>query len=629
MTRAHSWAGAAAVALILALAGPVAAEQRPLVYAIVVGNNDGLGMLPQLHYADDDALRFYDLAVGLTPKHNVALLTELDVETWRRIQLTGSGPPPYLPPTRERLLEVIRLFKGQIARVRRQDPGRPVHLYFFFSGHGERGYFFLKKKGEQIADSAFTGTDLDRTFADSQATLNALFIDACKSQSLFLAKGPATVGDDELGPDFSGLINKLERTSSRAPIGVLTSTVSDKPAGEARDIQGGYFSHVLISGLRGAADANSDGVVRYGELAAFVSFHTRRIAGQQPWFRPPAGRLDAPLIDLSQRKDLVEIPPGLGGHFAVFDAGGRNLVLEVHKTEAQWSRLMLSPGRYRVVWVKGPGEGLAAHVSIGGGQKARRLMRRDFSDRVTLGQEHVPKGQGLGAPPGQDEGHDSALAAFDAASSGFDQPFTPRVVSALTTAYNSGLTAASRLPPAPEDERRHMLSLGYGLYSPPTEPLEAGQGVSLTYARRLSSWPLLVGGSAIFSFSEHTHSATGLPFRLRRLALQLEAAYSLTLGRWLELYAGGYVGWQMVLLTREVLMREGEQEHTGTVLNGDAAGFRTGLTGGFRFNVVSGLWVAVGGGWGLDLVHEEDQQGESEARIFLRPFLQGQVGYAF
>jgi hypothetical protein len=616
-------AASLALGLTLLSAPPARAERRPLVYAIVVGNNDGLGMLPQLNYADDDALRFYDLATQLTTRQNVALLTELDVDTWRRIQADGAKPPPYLPPTRSKLLEVVRLFKGQIARVRRRDPGRRVHLYFFFSGHGERGYFFLKKKkSDRLAESAFTGTDLDRTFSDSEATLNALFIDACKSQSLFLAKGPRSPEDDELGPDFSGLIDRLDRTSRRAPIGVLTSTVSDKPAGEARDIRGGYFSHVLISGLRGAADANSDGVVRYGELAAFVSFHTRRIAGQRPWFRPPAGKLDAPLVELRARSDVLELPPGIGGHFAVFDGRGRDLVLEAHKTDAQWTRLILSPGRYKVVWITRPSRGLVATLDLSG---RRRLMKKDFALEVALGPDHVPKGEGLGAPPDEEQ----ALDAFDPARSGFDQPFTPRVVSALETAYNSGLSAVTRAPPGPLDVERNLVAAGYGLFAQPIDPLSLGQGVTLSYARRLRGWPLLVGGSAIFSFSEHESPTTGLRFRMRRLALQAEVSYARPLGRWLELFAGAYAGWQMVLLTRDVLTREGETERLGTVLNGDTGSFRTGLQGGFRFNIVNGLWIAASAGWGMDLVHEEDDAGESEAVTFLRPHFQGQVGYGF
>ncbi|MCK5798482.1 MAG: hypothetical protein KAI47_14925, partial [Deltaproteobacteria bacterium] len=367
---------------LVSVASPVLAgknplvDHTPLVYAVIVGHNGGWGVLPQLHYADDDALGFYRLATRLTPAKNVALLTELDVETWRRLQLANTPPPPYLAPTKRRLQQVLALFKRQVALSRRQNPRRPVHLYFFFSGHGEKGYFLLKKHGDKTLDGAFTARDLRNAFIDSKATLNGLFIDACKSKSLFTAKGAP--GESELGPDFSHLIKKVEANSRGLPIGVLTSTMSDRPAGEARSIGGGFFSHVLTSGLAGAADANSDGVVRYGELAAFVSFHTRRVSGQRPWFRPPRGKMDAPLVWLTGRKDLLELPPGFSGHFAIFDAKSGVLRMEVHKTASQWTRVILTPGDYKVVWVRSRRFGLLARVHISG-RRSLRLMRRGFT----------------------------------------------------------------------------------------------------------------------------------------------------------------------------------------------------------------------------------------------------------
>ena len=627
---------AAVLALLILAASPARAAPPPLVFAVVVGNNDGLGMLPQLNFADDDALRFYQLAVRLAPRKNVALLAELDVDTWRRIQVAGSRPPPFLPPTRKKLLEVIGMYKRQIAVIRKQQPLRPVHFYFFFSGHGERGYFFLKKKPGPLAEAAFTGNDLERTFADSQATLNWLFIDACKSQSLFIAKGPQKGEDDELGPDFSGLINKLDRAVARSPVGVLTSTVSDKPAGEARDIRGGYFSHVLTSGLRGAADANSDGVVRYGELAAFVSFHTRRIAGQRPWFRPPRGRLDEALVVLSGRKDLLEILPGVGGRFVVFDRRGGSLILEMHKTAAQHSRLILAPGSYKVVWVKDRHRGLLARVDVGPGKRPR-LMLKDFSAPVSLGKDLVPKGEGLGAPVDNDQAEDLAIAAYEPGSSGFDQPFTPRVVSALATAYNSGLSSATVATAGAEPDHagdgRHLLSVGYGYFGSPASPMVAGQGGSLAYAYRLRA-PLLVGGRVLYSYSDHESATTGEPWQMHRLALQAEAAYALPFAHRFELTLGAYLGWQMVMVTMRVKSLEdditgGQTERWSTRINGDAAGFRTGLMAGLRVNIWAGLWAAATVAGGVELIHQEDEHGDSQAEAFFRPQVLGQVGYAF
>jgi len=611
---------AAALCAGRAAAGPGPPE-APLVYAIIVGNNDGLGMLPQLSFADDDALGFYDLAVSLAPEENVALLTELDVDTWRRIQGAGGRPPPFLPPTRARLLEVLRLYKEQIAAARAARPERPVHLYFFFSGHGERGYFFLKRKGGPLASAAFTGTDLERSFSDSPATQNWLFIDACKSQSLFVPKGPAA--DDELGPDFGSLIEKLDRAVARAPVGVLTSTVSDRPAGEARDIRGGYFSHVLTSGLRGAADADSDGVVRYGELAAFVSFHTRRIAGQRPWFRPPMGKLDAPLIRLQGRGDLLEVLPGVGGHLVVLDGAGSRIVLEAHKTAAQHTRLILTPGSYRVVWLQGRDRGVEARVTLRAGAPVT-LALADFQTPIAVGPDRRPKGEAAGAPA---RARDLALDRFDPAQSGFDQPFTPRVVDATAAAYGSGLTVA-RPAAAAEGPPRHRLSVGYGYMAAPVSPMAAGQGASIAYAYRLNL-PLQLGARVMFAFSDHEAPVTASPFTYYRVMLQAELGYVPFTWRRLSFVLGAYAGWQLSLITREALTRVGEQEQSATVLNGDAGGFRAGAAVDLRVDIHGGLWASARASYGLELVNQEAKGGGSEVQLFGRPHVLGQVGYSF
>jgi len=212
LSGARLLVGPALVALLLAAAPPAraapasrAAPKVPPgadVFAIIVGHNDGGGVLPDLKYADDDALRFYRLMRQLTTREQIALFTELDVDTWRQIQASGEEAPLALPPLKGRINEVFALFKRRIAERHQKHPGRKVHFFFFYSGHGERGYFLLKKSGTRLTDSVYTGADLQRAFADSPADVNQIFIDACKSQSLFTAKGAAD--DDELGPTSAG-----------------------------------------------------------------------------------------------------------------------------------------------------------------------------------------------------------------------------------------------------------------------------------------------------------------------------------------------------------------------------------------------------------------------------------------
>src|SRR5262249_52810598 len=65
---------------------------------------------------------------------------------------------------------------------------------------------------------------------------------------------------------------------------------------------GGVFAHEVLSGLRGAADVNGDGLVEYSELGAFVAAANLRIADARvrPEVVVVAPRADrrAPLVDL-------------------------------------------------------------------------------------------------------------------------------------------------------------------------------------------------------------------------------------------------------------------------------------------------------------------------------------------
>jgi hypothetical protein len=92
---------------------------------------------------------------------------------------------------------------------------------------------------------------------------------------------------------------------------------------------------------------------------------------------------------------------------------------------------------------------------------------------------------------------------------------------------------------------------------------------------------------------------------------------------------GGYLGWQLLLLTRETMIRDGESERKGTALNGDAAGFRTGLFASHRFRLWQDLWLSALAAGGLQLVHQNTAEKGSESIFFFRPHFSGQVEYAF
>jgi hypothetical protein len=588
----------AACAAATAAAAPPAVPRVPPgsdVYAIIIGHNDGGGVLPDLKYADDDALRFYRLMRQLAPRDQIALFTELDVDTWRQIQASGEEAPLALPPLKARINEVFALFKRRIAE-RRQRTGRPVTFFFFYSGHGERGYFFLKKAGSRLADSVYTGVDLERAFADSPADVNQIFIDACKSQSLFTVKGSAE--DDELGPDFGRLIDQMERAARRdANLGIITATQSEQPAGEARDLRAGYFTHVVVSGLTGAADADGDGVVQFREMAAFVSLYTRRLSGQQPWFHAPRGRLDQTLLDLRGRKDVLVFPAALGGHFLVLDGAGRTIRAELHKPFGRPARLLVPRGRLQVVRVDAPDRGWAADVTAGAAPVELRLAA--FNREVGLGPSRARRGTMRPASvpasqPATDAGEDdfAALAWYDASRSGFAEPLSPQAVDLLEAGFGAGL---ARLDLGVRS--RHALFAGYGWAAPPVAGAVYGQQVMLGY-RMLLRPSIALGLRGAFAFSSHQplDPADGRSFRLSRTVLEGTAHYLVPLSRRIDLLLGAAVGWQVAFVTM--------RWDNVTTISGDAAGLRAGGEAALRLRLHGRSSVVLDAAMAVDVLRE-------------------------
>jgi len=55
---------------------------------------------------------------------------------------------------------------------------------------------------------------------------------------------------------------------------VLTSSAADELALESREIRGSFFTHHLVSGLRGTADASGDGRITLSEAYQYAFDHT-------------------------------------------------------------------------------------------------------------------------------------------------------------------------------------------------------------------------------------------------------------------------------------------------------------------------------------------------------------------
>ncbi len=427
-------------ALLLTLATAAAPSNT---YAVVVGYNGAVPSagLPALRYADDDALRLARWFSALVPPENLFVLARPDAETSR------APLPPLLPPTRTALFDALRALQ---ARLRSAPAGSTV--YVFYAGHGLTDRLFLEP--EVSAEAAVSGRELQGRLSELGAEQIYLFVDACRSQSLFVQRGAR-------GQDLAAEIEALERASRSVRLGVLAAAASDRPAGESQALGGGFFSHALASGLAGAADVDADGRVDFGELAAFVAFNTERITGQRPWFSPPGGALNATVVDLRHAPRL-QLPPSLRGRVRISGPGGGPTVAEAHALEGHALAFALPPGAYDVRVSQG-GRTQRAQVQVAAGPPLQ-LSEADLSDA---------------APSVAVRGEEGFLA-----------PFTPEAVATFDAGYRSGAE-----PSEPDRLWRHAIDVGYAVGAAPFGLPSVEHGAEVGYRFALGRAVLGVRGA--------------------------------------------------------------------------------------------------------------------------------------
>ena len=272
------------------------AKQR-VTYAVVIGNNRSLGARrPDLHYADDDAARYFELFQTVAPG-NVSLLADFDRDT---AQLFSQTRLHATTPTRS---ELLRIGSDIAQKVRAETvAGHETQVYFVFAGHGDvdQGTGYI-----ELADARFTSKDLETWLRQIPFTRAHVILDSCNSFFMLGVRKPG-------GRHFATPEDDAKALASRMPnVGVFLSTSAEGEAFEWSEIQSGIFSHVVRSGLLGAADANGDGSVSYLELAGFVETATAdvRNSNMRPhiFARGPFSRDDMPIVDLRGRTNTRQV----------------------------------------------------------------------------------------------------------------------------------------------------------------------------------------------------------------------------------------------------------------------------------------------------------------------------------
>src|SRR5438552_18471390 len=164
----------------LAAAAPVA---RADSFVLIVANNRSLGShLPDLQYADDDGIRYYQLWESLLPEARLALLADPDAST-------AKANPSFVRLAHTPTLANLKVETAAVAEGVRQArlAGRPSTFYFVFAGHGdvEAGRGFL-----ELADGRLGAADLEALVARVGASQTHLILDSCNSYFMIRPRKP-------------------------------------------------------------------------------------------------------------------------------------------------------------------------------------------------------------------------------------------------------------------------------------------------------------------------------------------------------------------------------------------------------------------------------------------------------
>ncbi|MEN9354816.1 MAG: hypothetical protein RL318_2141 [Fibrobacterota bacterium] len=291
-----------------------AATQRFLLLASA--NDGGPGKVP-LRYSQSDARGFGKVlaTLGGVDSSDMIILHEPD----------SSG-----------LLAGLHTLSGRIATARAK--GLRTEVVFYYSGHADENGLML---GRERLEYRRLRQAMDST--DSDVRLGVL--DACASGGALRAKGGVR------RPAF--LTDESQDLRGRA---LLTSSTALENSHESDSLGGSFFTQALLTGLRGAADADRDGKVTLNEAYRFAYQETlRRTQESRAGRQHPSvdmdlsGAGDVVLTDLRNPSARLVLDSTLSGRLSVRDTGN-TLVAEVQKWPGAGLELGLEPGRYRLTF---------------------------------------------------------------------------------------------------------------------------------------------------------------------------------------------------------------------------------------------------------------------------------------
>jgi hypothetical protein len=265
-------------------------------------------------------------------------------------------------PSRETFLKEIQALAKSVAEAR--DKFRRVEVFFYYSGHSDEDSLFL-------GNSRITYAEFKDLITSMDADVRIAILDSCASGNLALPKGVT-----KKSPFL------LDTAYDMKGYAFMTSSSASEAAQESGRLKKSYFTHNLISGMRGAADMNQDGRITLSEAYQFAFDGTltqteKTMAGpQHPSYHiQMSGTGDVVITEIGKSSAILNIKKDVNGKIYIHNHDNV-LVVELSKPAGREISIGLNAGDYRIIAVAA-GAVMESKVFLEG-EKTLALGRQAF-----------------------------------------------------------------------------------------------------------------------------------------------------------------------------------------------------------------------------------------------------------
>ncbi len=320
-----------ALVALVATSGIASAQAVLRRFVLVAGANSGGADRPLLRYAVSDAQKFEMVLADLggVSAPDAMVLKEPKVRS---------------------LVEGLNWLSERVNEARQAaGSGRNrTEILVYYSGHAD-------EKGLLLGDDRYSYQSLRDRLDEIPADVRIAVLDACASGAFTRLKG------GKILKPF--MVDEATEMQGHA---FLTSSAETEAAQESDYLGASYFTHYLVSGLRGAADVNTDGKITLNEAYQFAFQETlgqtvnSRAGAQHPSYDIKlSGTGDVIITDVRQTTATLVLAASLEG------------------------RVFVRNARQELVVAKAPCPVLLARIGEESffGRLSRKLQWGDLSDR--------------------------------------------------------------------------------------------------------------------------------------------------------------------------------------------------------------------------------------------------------